>query len=385
MRVFGGRVTVSAEPFFWLLVALFGLSLGRGSPADSAMWAAVIAFSVLAHEGGHAAVCLLSGSGADIVLHGFGGSTRPRDPSKFGTWRTAALDLAGCATGFALAAAAFGVLYARVAWKVAVPPAAIEVAHALVGVNVWFSLFNLLPLSPMDGGKFVAGLLSARWGVRGRRAAHLLGLAVGGGAAIWFYRGGAMYGAFICGAMAAGEARALKRSLSMTEADSDPALAGELPRAIELWDSGRREEAVAVVSALREKTKAGLLFQEASLHLAYFLYLLERVEESYAMFKESSEDDMTGTLKRAYADAALRVKDFAAALRLARTNFHDAPGPDAALAAALAAAGLGDARETASWLKTGLRLGLDRNALRAREFDAVRGAEEFRDLLGGSR
>lgn len=385
MKLLGGRITVHTEPFFWLLAGLFGFSLGRGSPRESVMWAAVVAFSVLAHELGHAAVCLAWGKGADITLHGFGGATRPRDASRFGTWRTALLDLAGCAAGFAIAALALAVAYAGTVNKGSIPPGAMKIATALATVNVWFSLFNLLPVSPMDGGKLVSGLLSARWGVNGRRAAHGLGLALGGAAALYFYRGGAIYGTFLCGAMAAGEARALKRSLSMTAADSDETLTGEIPRSVELWDKGRHEDAVAVVRALREKTKAGLTYDAATLHLAYFLYLMDRVEESYGFFKEAPEGDMSAPLKRAYADAALRRKDFATALRLGRTNFHDQTGPDTAYAAALAAAGLGDARETVSWLKTAVRLGLDRNALRAKEFDAVRPTEEFKDFLAGLR
>ncbi|MBI2386239.1 MAG: hypothetical protein HYV14_09530 [Elusimicrobia bacterium] len=385
MNILGGKVSVRTEPFFWLMAGLFGLSFGRGRTEDVVLWGGVIAFSVLLHELGHAAACLAFGSGADITLHGFGGSTRPRDPSRFGTWRTAALDLAGCAAGFGVAAAAFGVLFAGAVYKGMIPPTALSVARALVMVNVWFSLFNLLPVSPMDGGKLVSGLLSARWGVNGRRAAHGLGLALGAAAAFWFYRGGALYGALLCGAMAAGEGRALKRSLSMTAADSDATLTAELPRGMELWENGRQEEAIAALTALREKAKAGLTYEAATLQLAFYLYLKERVPEAYAMFKAAGESDMTPGAKRAYADAARRSGDFAAALRLGRTNFHDEPGPDTALEAALAAAGLGDARETASWLKTGVRLGLDRAELRAKEFDGVRGSAEFRELIDGPR
>jgi stage IV sporulation protein FB len=381
MTILGGRITVRAEPFFWLMTALFGLSLGQGSPRESVLWGAVIGFSVLAHELGHAAVCLAWGKGADIVLQGFGGATRPRDLSRFGTWRTAALDLAGCATGFALAAAAFCALYL----KTRIAPGALEVARALVMVNVWFSLFNLLPVSPMDGGKLLSGLLGARWGVSGRRAAHGLGALIGAAAALWFFRGGAMYGAFLCGAMAAGEGRALKRSLSMTAADSDPSLTGELPRAAKLWEKGRHEEAAAALAALREKTGAGLTYEAATLQLAFYLYFMERAPESYTLFRAARESDMSPAAKRAYADAALKSGDFEAALRLGRTNFHNAPGPETAAAAALAAAGLGDARETVSWLKAALRLGLDRSELRAKEFDAVRQTSEFRDLVAGLR
>lgn len=380
MELFGGKVTVSVEPFFWVTTVLFGASLGRGELGESFAWGAVIALSVLFHELGHAAVCLAWGRGGDIVLQGFGGSTRPRDMSRFGTWRTAALDLAGCAAGFGLAAAAVGVLYAG---KARVPPEALKLARMFFGVNVWFSLFNLLPVTPMDGGRLVSGLLSARWGVKGRRVAHGLGAALGGAAALFFYRDGAFYGALMCGAMAGGEVRALRRSLSMTAADSDPAVTAELPRALKLWETGRHAEAMAALAALREKAKAGLTYEAATLQLAFYLYLKDRVEESYPLFKAVGESDMPPAAKVAYADAARRKGDFETALRLGRMNFHNAPGADTALEAALSAAGLRDARETAAWLKTALRHGLDRAELRAKGFDPVRGTEEFRDLLDG--
>lgn len=381
MKLLGGKITVTTEPFFWLMAGLLGMSFGKGSPRDIVLWAAVVAFSVLVHELGHAAICLIWGSGADVVLHGFGGATRPRDLKEFGTWRTAALNLAGCAAGAALALACLGVLLAASVAKVVVPPAAKEILIGLVEINIWFSLFNLLPIMPMDGGKFISGLLTARWGVNGTRAAHAFGLALGGAAALYFLKRGAFYGALLTGAMAAGEARALKRSLSMTAADADETLKAELPRALELWEKSRKDEAVSVLKALREKTGAGLIYGEATLQLAFWLYILGRNAESHAIFKVLPEGDLPAPARHAYADAALTVKDYEVALRLGRTNFHDEPGPQTAVSVALAAAGLADARETVQWLKTAVRLGLSLDELKAKEFDPVRQSDEFRELL----
>lgn len=380
MKLFGGRITVTTEPFFWLMAGLLGMSFGRGSPRDIIMWAAVVGFSVLVHELGHAGVCLLWGSGADIVLHGFGGATRPRDLKAFGTWRTAALNLAGCVAGAALAAAALGVLVAASVAKAAIPPVAKEILVGLVEINIWFSIFNLLPITPMDGGKLVSGLLTARWGVTGTRVAHGFGLALGGAAALYFLKRGAFYGALLTGAMAAGEARALKTSLSMTPADADETLKAELPRALELWEKGRKDEAVEVLKALREKTGAGLIYADATLQLAFWLYILGRNAESHSIFKILPESDLPSPARHAYADAALTLKDYEVALRLGRTNFHDEPGPQTAVSVALAAAGLGDARETVQWLKTAIRLGLAAGELKAKDFDPVRQSEEFREL-----
>jgi stage IV sporulation protein FB len=326
-KVLGGKITLSVQPVFWVMTVLFGASLGRGSPAEIALWTAVVAFSVLFHEAGHAAACLAFGSGADIVLHGFGGATRPRDSSSFGTWKVAVLDLAGCAAGGALAAASFGLLYAAHVWKTPPPPALFGAAAALLQVNIWFSLFNLLPVSPMDGGKLIQGLLRARFGAGGERAGHAFGLALGGAAALWFLSQGATYGAFLCGVLALGEGRSLRRALSMTAADADPSVRAELQRASELWASGRKEEAAAALAALRERAASGLTYSAATLQLAFYLSSLNRDEESLALFKAASESDMSPAAKRAYADVALRRGDYALALRLGRTNFHDAPGP----------------------------------------------------------
>ncbi|UPT74165.1 MAG: hypothetical protein M0D55_20520 [Elusimicrobiota bacterium] len=377
----GGRITVSTEPFFWLMAGIMGMSFGRGSPQEIILWAGVVGFSVLFHELGHAAVCLVWGEGADIILHGMGGATRPRDVSKFGTWRTAILNLAGCAAGLGLAVVIIAALVAAKKAGVAVPPHLKKVAVGLIEINVWFSLFNLLPVGPMDGGKLVAGLLSARWGVNGLRAANVFGVVLGTALALWFAGRKAIYGTVLCGAMAVGEARALKRSWSMTAADSDETLKAEPARAAELWERERREEAVEVLKALREKTGgAGLIYMDATLQLAFYEYMLGRTAEAYSLFKLIPESDLPPAAKHAYADAALKGKDFEVALRLGRTNFHDSPGADTGLAAARAAAGLGDARETVQWLKAALRQGLEPAELRAKEFDALRGSEEFREL-----
>lgn len=381
-RFLDGRITVSVHPFFLVMAGLLGVSAGR-TPRSMALWAAAVAVSVLVHELGHAAVCLLSGTGADVTLHGFGGSTRPRDPSIFGTWRTALLDLAGCGAGFLLAGAALAALAAHGAKRIELSVPALAAASALFQVNAWFSLFNLLPVAPMDGGKLVQGLLGARFGIAGRRAGHAFGAVLGALVALWFLADGALYGALLCGALAAGEGRSFARALRMTAADADESMRLELSRTAELWAAGKKDEATAALTSLREKTGAGLVHSAATLQLAVFSYMQSRFDEAYALFKESEEGDMSSAARRAYADAARRKGDYALALRLGRTNFHDQPGPQTAAAAAIAAAGLRDARETVSWLRTAIRLGLSPAEARAPDFDPVRGTDEFRDFLAG--
>lgn len=376
-----GRVTVRTQPMFWAVAALIGWSFGDGTAVGFVLGAAAVAVSVAFHESGHAAACLAFGSGADITLGGLGGWTTPRDPSRLHGWRRIVLDLAGCGAGLLLAAAAFAFLAAAALLRSPLPRTVASGAGALVEVNLLFTLFNLLPIAPMDGGRVVEHLLRPRFGVNGLRATRAFGLLVGGGAALWFLAGGNAYTAFLCGAMAAGEARMLQRSLRSTPADEDAELQARYRDAVERWERGEREAAVEAMSAVRLRAEAGLLHAAATLQLAVCLHALERDAEALELFKASRESDMTPAARRAYADAARRRGEHGLALRLARMNFHDAPGAETAAAAAVSAAALGDAREAVHWLRAAVRHGLPNAAVRGAEFDRVRQDAGFKEFV----
>lgn len=161
------RFPVVIEPTFWLAMLLSASHL-RG--AHVPLWVAVVFVSILAHELGHAAAARAFGANAWISLHALGGLTRadrtlPRN-------RELVMTLAGPAAGFLLAGTVW-LLRHELPFLVRARNLRF-LLRALFEVNLWWGLFNLLPIPPLDGGH--AALLLA--GPQRERVVRQLALAV---------------------------------------------------------------------------------------------------------------------------------------------------------------------------------------------------------------
>ncbi len=146
-RVLGFQVVV--EPWFWLVMLVLGAD---GPPEFLPPWLLAAFISVLIHELGHAFMGRAYGLDSWIRLYGLGGVTTYE-----GGWasmtllRRALMSLAGPMAGFALAL--FIYLLQR-----AVPFEGtflrVLVAY-LIFVNIAWSVLNLLPVVPLDGGSIM--------------------------------------------------------------------------------------------------------------------------------------------------------------------------------------------------------------------------------------
>lgn len=155
-RVLGFPVRVDTSA--WLVFGFVLLSragLGPAGLKDGIVLAGVLLVSILVHELGHALAARRLGLGpVGIMIHGFGGltaSSRPPTPRQ-GLLLTAA----GPGAGLLLAAASAVGL-------VLLPGSDLRgILGQLLGINLFWSLFNLVPLHPLDGGMLLAhGLLAA--------------------------------------------------------------------------------------------------------------------------------------------------------------------------------------------------------------------------------
>ena len=148
-QIFGFPVAV--HWLFWLITALLGGAADASSPQAMQflmIWVASVFVSILWHELGHAFVMRHFGdSRPQILLYGGGGLATGR------AFRTRSeqilISLAGPLAGLALGF--FVWLVAR-----AFPPQSIYFAVAirdLLVINIFWSLVNLLPIIPLDGGR----------------------------------------------------------------------------------------------------------------------------------------------------------------------------------------------------------------------------------------
>lgn len=151
-RLLGFPVQVQPGFFFLAgLVLVFGLQ-DRRSMLEILGFTAVIFVSILVHELGHALMSrLFSVDVGGIFIHGFGGHVTHGQAT---IGQQLLISLAGPLSGLALGAVCIGVAIVGVGGE-----AAGEVLFYAIWVNVFWSLFNLLPLYPMDGGHaLLAGL-----------------------------------------------------------------------------------------------------------------------------------------------------------------------------------------------------------------------------------
>ncbi len=152
---------VSIHWMFWLTIALISGRLDSlGQPGvlwELAIWVAVVFLSVLWHELGHVIFQRKFGARPEIVLVAFGGLAIPHG-ARFTRWQSFIVAAAGPCFGLTLWAAS------RVFFHF-VPPATEmqrELAWMITFVNLIWSIVNLLPVLPLDGGHMLQAALGPR-------------------------------------------------------------------------------------------------------------------------------------------------------------------------------------------------------------------------------
>jgi stage IV sporulation protein FB len=168
--------TVGGHPIymdatFLILLAFFSLNRVNNTTEliSGLMWVPVLFLSVLWHELGHAVVTRSFGYGNSmIVLGGLGGVAISEGKVRARPLHAMLISLAGPAASFLLAAAAAGALYAMEGGFTFTGRGG-QLLYLAAVANVFWGVFNLLPIYPMDGGQAVQYGLMA--GLRKRRLA----------------------------------------------------------------------------------------------------------------------------------------------------------------------------------------------------------------------
>lgn len=178
-------VQVSIHPTLWLTLAILGRAYMVSNMVElmSALLFIIAAFVVLLmHEMGHALVGRRLGGGAPSVYLAWLGGDCTNETARLtrlqGVVMTASGPLASLAVGlvtylilclyvgdFGLGSVlsvgfAFGVMPAEV--LMAYPPLAMFFFFYLIEVSFWWTILNMLPIFPLDGGQIMQGLMKSR-------------------------------------------------------------------------------------------------------------------------------------------------------------------------------------------------------------------------------
>jgi Zn-dependent protease len=192
VRVLGHDVEITGS--FWFSAILIGLLAGGGSPGIMVVWTLVLLVSVLVHELGHALAFRLHKVPSSIRLHFMGGVTVPDVVLPLSRGALVFVFLAGPFAGFALAGVAFALLtfgpVDHYGFRLTLA--------SLFQANLFWSVLNLAPVLPLDGGHVLEHALGPK---RYRITLIVSGIA-GALLALWFGSNGMFWGAYIFGSSA---------------------------------------------------------------------------------------------------------------------------------------------------------------------------------------
>ena len=175
-----GPFPVSVAPSFLLAAAILGFPFLEDLPI-LALWILVVFVSVLVHEMGHAVVGKALGGHPEIQLERFGGVTFPRLPAPPSALSQIGLSLAGPIAGLIPGAAGWAIE------RYLLPEAgsALAIAARLaIETSLFWTVLNLLPVLPLDGGHVLLALLQAVRKKPSIRAASVISALVAGMAAL---------------------------------------------------------------------------------------------------------------------------------------------------------------------------------------------------------
>lgn len=185
-RMFG--IPVRVHPTFWLFMALLGWNFVDEGFGYLLLWIGCAFLSILVHELGHVTMGLVFGRPSSIVLYGFGGLAigdfQLRD-----RWKRIAISFAGPAAGFVL----YGLAW--VAFRYGLPELDIEIRrgypaiflglYMLLFMNLFWSLMNLVPVWPLDGGHISREVFQGALPGRGIRTSLGFSIAIAGAIAVY--------------------------------------------------------------------------------------------------------------------------------------------------------------------------------------------------------
>jgi stage IV sporulation protein FB len=238
-------IPVRISPWYLLLVFFFVQNVA----INPVLVGLAITVSLLAHELGHALVARHYRLRPHILLHGFGGVTGHERARSNG--QDALIVAAGPLSGLLLCALCFAL------------PMLVEMrslqARALLGlmysINLYWSLFNLLPMWPLDGGQLMRLAASKIWKpTRGERITHIVSIVVVILVALASYAVGmGMMLMFILALTAFQNVQALQENGPSQAARDNPRARELCKQAEAAYEAGREEEAIRLCHQLRNE------------------------------------------------------------------------------------------------------------------------------------
>ena len=372
-----GRIPIRIFPFFWILILVIGW-LNTSSPLGIATWGIIIFISVIIHEYGHALTALAFGQQAEIDLIGMGGVTKRSGP-QLKKWQEFIIVLNGPCAGFILYFLASMLFPLIDADRFKHLSYAVEVAKY---INLFWSILNLIPIMPMDGGHLMRIALEGMFGFKGLKIALIVSIVLAIAISLLFFFVQSLLGGALFLMLAFESYRAFSEIKDMTSQDAHMSLQELLQGAQDDVMQGNNNEAFSKLLLLREQTKEGFLYVKATENIARILANQGHFKQAYEWLIPI-ENQLSPDYLYLLQQLAYRLQNWENVIKIGNKAYQVNPLPDVALLNSFANTILGKTTPAVGWLRCAIQSGIPDipKIIQSREFDVIRHTPEFESLI----
>lgn len=372
-----GSIPVRIHSVFWLMGLLLGWLISE-SLQGMIIWMGIIFVSVLIHEYGHALAAMAFGQSSRIDLIAFGGLTT-RKGGSLKLWQEFVVVASGPLAGLLLCFAAYclkGIgsidkhLYLS------------YIVSSFFAANLFWTITNLLPVLPLDGGSLMRILLQALFGLKGIKAAFFLSMAFAGILSVLcLLQGSLLLGSFFV-MFLFDNYRSWQQARSMTEDDKKTQWHQLFYEAEQDLKAGLRQTAFDKFMQVKNQTQAGLLHMAAMQHLAEIYADQGYFAEAYELLAPHKKR-WDGPTLFLLEWVCYNLGDYSQAADLGNQVYELKADYQTAYLNAQCHAKLGHKTAALGWLQCAIREDMPniKEMLNHPDFDSLRLEESFQKLL----
>ncbi len=351
-RIFGIPIEIKLT---FLLVAYVGSYDALRGPIYQVEWILVLLVSVLWHELGHAVAFKKFGLEPRIELYAFGGITQVNETTTpLSTRRSLIISFAGPGAGLLLGGLAY-LLTLTEWWQPSSVLAKVAMSDFLF-VNITWSLVNLLPFLPLDGGHITVALFQKWRGDRGVYYGLIFSLVMALATAYYAYTRDYGFGVIMALAFAMDNGRRVFLQRDFLDVSPFKEKYSEFyrPYSEQKWAEAESAAEAFLKENAPEKWKDG-----AAIGLCYSRLKQGKGEAAWEALQLIPPDRVTADTLLQVENLFFEVGQDDPARKIAELRYHKTGNAGAAYNVACAHARLGQPDQAIEWLRKAVRDGFD--------------------------
>lgn len=368
-------IPVTIRPAYWIFTAVLSLLLSEGNPLQLIIWMVIIFVSVLFHEYGHALTAKIFGRKPRIELVAMGGVTY-HDGAKLPFWKQFLITLDGPLFGFIL-----GIVCA-VLHQVVTIPLIKKIFYDMSVVNIFWTIVNLVPVLPLDGGQLLRIGLEKWLGFKGLRYTFLVSSIFSFLFSVGFFLTQQIFAGAIFFLFAYENFVNFRRSKNFNLNDQSDEMKKTLVHAEQLFRQERKQEALEAFQSIRAATKDGMLYDVATQYCALILADQGDPKAAYDLLKPLQERLDPPSLLLLHR-LAFEHQDDSVVASIGPQAFQLFPLAEVALRNAYTSARLNQLQSTIGWLETAKQNGVEnlKEIVQESDFDQLRNEPTFVEFV----